>query len=639
MYTLAYIFLLTALLGSVTAAGWGLVHAWQEKPGCPVWLERVHIPVSAAFALASAILLRALAARDYSLDYVASYTDNALDIFYRITAFWAGQPGSFLFWALAVALMGSLFALSRAYGSLPARTRLWFWIFFFTVTAFFATLLTVWSNPFLMRLPAPADGRGLNPLLQNPGMIIHPPLLFLGYGGFTVPSCLALAQAAAGREDGPVWHRAARGPLITAWCLLTAGIGLGAWWAYMELGWGGYWAWDPVENASLIPWLAATAVLHTLSIERRSGKLARVNILLVTLTTISGFFATYLVRSGVVDSVHAFGQSPVGRPLLVFILLGLAAALAAALAAERGKDELASPLSREGCVCLTAWIFLALALVILAATLWPVISRLWSPAPVGLDAAFYNRVCLPLGTLLLCLLAVCPWLSWQEGRLNRAGLAAAVAAGLICAGAAFAFAYTRPLPLLAQFAAGAVALGAILALAGRKTAPGRTDLRLGALGCHLGVALCAIGIAFSGPYKITGDLVLEKGEKAVVDTREITLLASEQGRAADYEYLRATLEVRSGGEVVAVLRPEKRAYDKFPGMLFSEVDVASSFGKEVYASVSGLDAGDRMAVQVSIEPMVSWLWLGLTLMSVLPLLSLVRRRKASPDRKEETPGP
>lgn len=429
------------------------------------WMGFLHIPLTAFMTIASAILLYAFVASDFSVEYVYSYSDLTLPLFYRITAFWAGQSGSMLFWAWAVALSGLGFVLLPAYKSLSAQTKAWYWVFFFSIMAFFLLILLVWSNPFVT-IPgeAPADGRGLNPLLQNPGMIFHPPLLFLGYGGFVVPGCLALAQAMSGRlATGPAmteesWGQAARPFTLAAWSLLTAGIVLGAWWAYMELGWGGYWAWDPVENASLIPWLLATAYLHTAVIESRRGKLLRTNVFLMALTTISAFFATYLVRSGVVQSLHAFAGDSVGDPLIVFTLIMLYAALiisvcspssfvqenpqarralysafsmgallllliimmfmnmrsyifvllllvanlafflvAAAAGKPQGK-ELEDLSSKEGLLLIVAWLLLAISFMILTATMWPVIINalrgLADTLPASLAAALPEK---PMG--------------------------------------------------------------------------------------------------------------------------------------------------------------------------------------------------------------------------------------------------
>ena len=332
MYFIAYAMQLLTLICALGGSALALLQLWQQRGDALALIEKVHWAITGALSLAAALLLHALFWNDFSLVYVASYTDRVLPAFYRLTAFWAGQPGSMLFWAFSVAISGSIFALTPAYKRLTPATRLWYWGFFYAIMAFFALILSCWSNPFEMQSPVPPDGNGLNPLLQNPGMIFHPPLLFLGYGGFTVPACLALAQSLSGGEGEDGWHRVTRPVTLLAWAFLTAGIILGMWWAYMELGWGGYWAWDPVENASLIPWLISTAALHTLIVQERRNKLHRVNVALMCLTTISAFFATYLVRSGVVQSVHAFGDGSVGTPLTVFVLGGLLRARARARA-------------------------------------------------------------------------------------------------------------------------------------------------------------------------------------------------------------------------------------------------------------------------------------------------------------------
>jgi cytochrome c-type biogenesis protein CcmF len=387
--------------------------------------------------LGVAVLLQAVVTLDFRLSYVVQYTDTTLPLFYRVTALWAGQSGSMLFWGWSVAVSGAIFRLTPAYGRLGIGTRLWFWAFFLSIMAFFLLLLITWNDPFEpwqdpSGLPAPPrkDGYGLNPQLQTPGMIFHPPLLFLGYGGFAVPGCLALAQVLSnreGRRDEPAWGPAVRSFILTAWGLLTAGIVLGAWWAYNELGWGGYWAWDPVENASLIPWLAATAYLHTAVIERRSGKLGRTSVFLMAITTVSAFFATYLVRGEVVASLHGFSGSAVGLPLLLFTLTGFGLVVFISLAAPRGApQELGNPFfSREGLLVQVTWILLALACIILLATLSPVIAgglrdlaarvlpgRTFADIP-ALGPGFYNRACLPLLTVPALLLVVCPFRAWD----------------------------------------------------------------------------------------------------------------------------------------------------------------------------------------------------------------------------------
>ena len=229
MYVFAFALQLIALLAALGGGGLALLQLWQNREDSLAVVEKAHLVISGALLLASALLLHALFWNDFSLSYVASYTDRVLPVFYRLTAFWAGQPGSMLFWALAVGLSGSAFALTRAYRNLSRPTRLWYWSFFYIIMGFFALILTSWSNPFVLQSPVPADGNGLNPLLQNPGMIFHPPLLFLGYGGFAVPACLALAQCLSGQSSSEgAWFRLSRPFIILAWLFLTAGIVLGA---------------------------------------------------------------------------------------------------------------------------------------------------------------------------------------------------------------------------------------------------------------------------------------------------------------------------------------------------------------------------------------------------------------------------
>ena len=394
----------------------------------------------------------------------------------------------------------------------------------------------------------------------------------------------------------------------------------------MELGGGGYWAWDPVENASLLPWLAATAGLHVLAVENRSGKLGRAAAGLMALTVILAFFATYLTRSGVIQSVHAFGDGGVGTPLSVFVVCALAVTAWALWSVGPQGRPLASPESREGALVLVAWIFLALAAIILVATMWPVLSKLWTSAPRGLDGGFYNRVCLPLGALLLVLLAVCPWLSWNGGadggapRADRGRLIMAAGAFVAAAGALWALGYRRPTALVSAAAAIAVLvdMGPLLL----QRAVRRSPRARAALGAHAGLALLALGIAFSGPYTQEKELLLAKGESGEVGGYTVTLESVADGERPGYDYLMARLAVSRGGEPVGVVAPERRIYAKFGSMQFSEVDVISSPARDIYASLLGMDEDLRVYVKVSIEPLVNWIWVGGALMCLLPLLGL-----------------
>ena len=627
MHFFAYGLLLLAMLCALGSGGLALLQLWQGRSELLPLVEKAQFVLVAALLVASALLLHALYWHDFSLQYVASYTDRVLPVFYRLTAFWAGQAGSLLFWSLAVSLAGTAFILTPGYRVLHPATRAWFLLFFSGIMAFLALLLTSWSNPFLMHFPVPPDGSGLNPLLQNPGMIFHPPLLFLGYGGFVIPGCLALAQHLSGRrEEEGSWIRIARPFTLLAWLFLTAGIVLGAWWAYMELGWGGYWAWDPVENASLIPWLVGTAAIHTAILEERRGKLARVNVALMSLTTVSAFFATYLVRSGVVDSVHAFGDGGVGMPLLVFILLSTGLCLWVACLGRASTKALSGMDSREGFLVLAVWALLALSTIIWIATLWPLISKLWGSQAQGLGPEFYNRVCLPLFAMLTAILAMCPWIRWDGGLRGKMQVFAVTGCAVVAGVALWHAGYRHPTAFISA-AAGFASLASIgLLMVGR---PARDSLA--AYGVHLGVTLTVLAVAFSGPYKQEIDLTLGVNETGNVGAYEVRLTKISEGEAPGYHFLEARLDVLKGGEKVGEVAPERRIYEKFGRQQFAEADTVFSLGNEVYASLLGLEQSkpgqeQRATVKISVHPLVNWLWIGGTFMCLFPFLSLYRRK-------------
>ncbi|MBO4335721.1 MAG: cytochrome c biogenesis protein CcsA, partial [Desulfovibrio sp.] len=412
------------------------------------------------------------------------------------------------------------------------------------------------------------------------------------------------------------WFQITRPYLICSWMFLTSGILLGAWWAYMELGWGGYWAWDPVENSSLVPWLLATALLHTLIIERKIKAFSRYNLLLISLTTISTFFATYLVRSGVVDSVHAFGQGAVGTPLLVFIVCTVSISIWLALS-QKSSSPLPDFLSREGLLALMSWFLLALCAIIVIATLWPVLTRTFAHTPSGLDARFYNTVCLPLAAFLLTLLAFCPWLGTASAK--RRPLLLAITA--VFAAAALLLLYygiTKPTALITAAASISILAGILLSLF--FAWPHKRVWA--ALGTHLGLALAGLAVAFSGPYDTEQDVLLAPGMSEKVGAYTLTLETIRQLDGAGYSALQAVLQIKEGDKDKGVLVPERRMYEKFGDMQFSEVDTLPSLGNELYVSLLGLTQEKKVLVRFSIKPLVNWLWIGGIFMSLMPVFGL-----------------
>ncbi len=488
--------------------------------------ENINVVISIIFIFVSIVLFYAFYSYEFGFEYVYNYSDSTLPIFYRLTAFWGGQAGSLLFWALSVVLCGLFFQYSSHYKKLSKETRVWYLFFYFIGIAFLSYLLTTANDPFLILDPAPLEGRGLIPLLQHPGMIFHPPLLLLGYGGFTIPACLALAQVMA-NKDGTTeisWHKCTLNIMLLAWLMLSAGIILGAWWAYMELGWGGYWAWDPVENASLIPWFFATAAIHLglLSAYRNKGK--RLHTLLMGLAYVSAFFATWLVRGNVVESVHAFGGG-VGSSIGIYVLFTTFAVFAICLLMPKGKEPFGGPESREGLALATSLLLVTISIIIMLATLWPVISVLpntlfgiGSDSSVGLNVGFYNTTIMPLLTVLLAILAICPWISWSGKLVNKMYFGAVAIVFVLSMFICWTFFDVhKAIALMGASVSIACMLSWALYLYHVKYS------KISACLVHIGFAMMGFGVAISGPYQLEQEIVLKRGESAQVDDFTVQL--------------------------------------------------------------------------------------------------------------------
>lgn len=614
MYFSAYICLLLALLCSFALGLKTIWSLWTKKQVPLIWQERGQVLCTLLIIAPGLVLLWALGVQDFSLAYVADYTDSFLPKFYALTAFWAGQEGSFLFWLLMLALYGLIWIYSTAYKRISSSTKAYFWVFFFAIQAFFLLMLTGQSNPFMQIVPAPQDGSGLNPLLQHPGMIFHPPLLFLGYAGFTIPACLGLAAWMGEEEES--WLNLGKNWILVSWIFLTAGIILGSWWSYMELGWGGYWAWDPVENASLIPWLTASAFLHTAMLGRQRKALGRSNVLLIGVTLILCFFGTYIVRSGVIDSLHAFGSGGVGGPLVLLMLFSLLILFAGVFSSSRQDNRaLSGFVSREGTIILLTWLLLAVSLVVLLGTMWPAISQIWSQNPVGLEAGFYNRVCLPLLTLIIFFLTFCPWLSWKSGSKYPKTLIFLASFFVLLLVVFGLQGVQKPLPLVSA-ALSITACISIILLFARHSALRRTRQKWGAYGVHFGLALIALGIAFSGAYQQSAEAILDKGQSLKIDEYVITYKKFEERLSPSLAAYQAVLEVKREDKLLGILRPERRMYRKFD-QPFAEASVLPGFGDELYATLLGFSEQEVISLQVRINPLVNWIWIGGVIMCIL----------------------
>ena len=630
MHLTGYVGLLFSLLAFLFMAGWAGYAAWNEKDDALVYVERGQLAGVAGVVFSSLLLLVALASRDYSFSYVYDNVDNALNFIYTLTAFWGGREGSLLFWELIIAVSGAIFMFTPGYKELAPRTRLYFWMFYLAVQGFFMLLLTGWSNPFMELIPAPTDGRGLNPLLRNPGMIFHPPLLFFGFAMYTIPAACALAASIGGEQKS--WIKISRNWNILSWLFLTAGIILGGWWSYMELGWGGYWAWDPVENASMIPWFAGTAVLHTSIIEVRRNALQRTNVFLMGLTFLLCIFATYLTRSGVIDSIHSFGEAAVAIPLFWGQVSMLLVIIMVTFMGERHTHRsLSDFLSRQGMLVITAWFLLAIGMVVTLGTMWPVISQIWTDQSMGLDQHFYNRVCLPFMAMLILIFCYCPWLGWKGGIRNKTGIMGVTVVFVGSFAALVATGMTKPLAALTA-AASIAGIASIIMLFVLYPAMRKARHNWGVYGIHLGVVLLALGVAFSGPYKIEEEMILAEGESGQIGDYTIKYISMVEDSTVE---LRArattTLEVSNDGEILGLMKPDKRIYTNYEQSQFAEVATIFSLGDEVYATLLGFTEGQKGSFKVSVNPLVNWIWIGGTLMCVLPFLVLTRVSRPEED--------
>ncbi|MGH9195998.1 MAG: heme lyase CcmF/NrfE family subunit, partial [Acidimicrobiia bacterium] len=464
-------------------------------------------------AFACILLLVALYSRDFSIGYVANYSSRSTSAVYTFTALWAGMEGSLLFWTLMTcAYGGSAIALQRRSRAdlVPVATSV-----LSGSVVFFLAMLAFAANPFAPSNPIPIDGGGLNPLLQSPFMAIHPVLLYLGFTGFVVPFAFASAALLEGRLDVR-WFTSTRRWTVLAWGFLTVGIVLGAAWAYHELGWGGYWAWDPVENASLLPWLTGTAFLHSVMIQERRGMLKVWNVALILSTYTLAIFGTFLTRSGLLSSVHTFSESPVGKfflPFLAVLVVGAFGLLGYRSDRLKSRRRLDSVLSREAMFLFNNLLFTAIAFTVLWGTLYPILIEATRGTEISVGAPYFNAVVIPIGLALLALTGIGPLVAWRKAsaqNLRRqftvpalgggAAILALAASGIRSSAALLAFGLSAfvAVATIGEFVSGASAhrrvegVGWIRAL---KRVVGRNRRRYGGYIVHLGVVLIFIGLA------------------------------------------------------------------------------------------------------------------------------------------------
>jgi cytochrome c-type biogenesis protein CcmF len=624
---------LVGLWGAVTGFAGGL----QGRADLQQSARHATFAMLGALLVACVSLEVAIFRHDFNLEYVAAYTSRNLPTFYLWSALYAGQKGSLLFWATVLSLFAVLAQVltarrHRAYLPYVAGVTC-------VVATFFVTVLLFAANPFERMAFTPVDGRGMNPQLQNPGMVFHPPMLYLGYISITIPFAFAIAALLSKKLDAD-WLVAVRKWTLVSWLFLAIGLLIGMWWAYVELGWGGYWAWDPVENAALLPWLVMTAFLHSVMIQEKRGMLKKWNLALIIGAWLLSIFGTFITRSGVIASVHSFTQSSVGYFFLVFLILAAAASFflyTTRLPLLQAEARLESMVSREASFLFNNLLFIGIAFSVLWGTLFPILSEAIQGTKVTVGPPFFNQVNVPLGLALLALTGIGPLIAWRRASMPnlRRQFAVPVTAGvfvfliLLVAGMrdfgavmAVSLGGFVAATVVQEFGRGARArhrqYGEPIPLAALRLI-GRNRRRYGGYIVHLGMVL--LFVAFAGmAFKTETQATLRPGESTTLKSPyghvyTLTHLGISQYNALNRQVTAALVDVRIDGKPVGRLKTEKRQHvDALGRNTFepsTEVGIRSGLREDLYVVLGGLVNGTEQAVyRFTINPLVWWVWFG-----------------------------
>jgi len=653
-----------ATLLALLLAGVGAVAAFRGgRPGGERFLTAGR---RAAFALAGFVAFAfltmeyALVTHDFSVGYVAQVGSRETPLFFTIISLWSALEGSILLWALVLAIYTAVVAWSIGRGTQPVPSDIAYSLgTLFLVNVFFLILISFPANPFETLSPAPANGPGPNALLQNHAFMgVHPPLLYIGYVGMAVPFSFAFGALLAGRLDAD-WPRRIRRWALVPWGFLTLGVVAGAWWSYEVLGWGGYWAWDPVENASFMPWLTATAFLHSVMVQERRGMLKMWTLTLIISTFLLTLLGTFLTRSGVLASVHAFSEGVIGPFFLVFLGLVLLASLG--LLAWRGEafrstGRLDSAVSRETAFLINNLLFVAFAFIVLLGTMFPLIAEAVRGVKVSVGAPYFNQMSIPVGLLLIFLVGVGPALPWRKGTPDALGrklrwptVAAAVAGILL-----FAFGIRAPLAWL-TFTLAVFAVGLLVgefaepALA-RQRARGESLVRAlvgvcvsnrrryGGYIVHLGVLLIAVGIAASGTFRREGEWTIRKGQVQVFGDYALQFDSLWAVAEPQRDAVIAAVTAYHRGKSLGLYYPRLNYY-RITREPIATPAVREGAKEDLYLVLMAYaDDGAHATVKAIVSPLVMWIWVGGIVMGLGVIFGLWPRRRA-PEGADAAPTP
>ena len=568
---------------------------------------------------------------DFAVRYIAAHSNSLLPWYYRLTAVWGGHEGSLLLWIEILALWSAALAVRSK--ALPDDLRAKILAVLGGISLGFIAFIGFTSNPFSRALPAPFDGADLNPLLQDPGLIFHPPLLYTGYVGFAVAFAFVVAGLWQGRLD-TLWLRRARPWTLAAWLALTLGIALGSYWAYYELGWGGWWFWDPVENASLMPWLIGTALLHSLIVSEKRGAFLTWTALLAILAFSLSLIGTFLVRSGVLTSVHAFAADPT-RGIYILALL-VAITLPAFILLIQRAPALASRapyalLSRETGILANNWLMTGACLIVFTGTLYPLAADSLNLGKISVGAPYYNRLIVPLALVSLILLGIGPLARWKNDRARRLAprlaavfALAAVATLLILTVADTWQARTALAVFAAMVAAGAIVVDSVERL--RRRVP-FTRAYSGMTLAHLGYLITALGITATGLYSNEQDHSLKRGGTLSIADYRLTLVDLETREGPNYSATVGKILVqKTDGSPVTVLLPSKRSYHS-SSMPMTESARHITPTHDLYIALGEAINADTWAVRLQYKPFIIWIWLGALIMAAGAALAALPTRK------------
>jgi cytochrome c-type biogenesis protein CcmF len=636
---LAFCFTVYAVVASV-------VGRLKKNSFLTVSAERAVYSVWLLVTVASGLLIYSLLTGDFRLAYVAAHTDSSMSKIYKFTAWWGGQQGSLLLWSWLLASYSAVvvFMNRRKFRDMMP----WVTSVLMTTEAFFLMLISFVLSPFAVLEAGRGNivegvGQGLNPLLQYWTMVIHPPMLYLGYVGFTVPFAFAMGSLIT-KQPGDAWIHTTRRWTIVTWLFQSAGILLGQGWAYAVLGWGGYWAWDPVENASLLPWITATAFLHSVMMQEKKGMMKVWNMVLISGTFFLCIFGTFLTRSGVVSSVHAFAQSPIGKYFVIFLAVGIAATVILIL--ERLKylkseARLESVISRESSFMFNNLILVASCFAVLWGTLFPVISEAVTGEKISVDAPFFNRINIPIGLALMLLTGIGPLIAWRRSSLEslrRAFFIPTIAACVLMIGLGLLGVYEHPYALvsfgLCMFVTATIVTefwkgaSAIRAKNGVGLIPAAIELthrntrRYGGYLVHMGIVFMFIGYT-GAAFDLDVTKEVRPSGSFALGHYDIHVVNIDSGENDTYAWQKLTVEASRNGSPLGQLFPERRLY-KASQQPTSEVSIRRRLNEDLYVNFAGLSADSQRAViQAYVFPLVSWIWIGFWVLAFGTIVCLI----------------